>query len=208
MNFQKQNVGADLYTTQVVTQSIILRGRYSGKGASSNPNNVLSSRKLTGQLTIRFPESAVIAIDATSTTPSLRVTTDGKQSGILQGPRPAGNQGGARQVSNTNANAGAFREIRLASSMSPTARLTNVLSRTPLISTEAAIAIAGGDARAYLEGQGVKNWKQTEGAMPDGTRVDVFTATDNPDANSKTKQPKRTYIFAFGKAGKLRNISQ
>jgi hypothetical protein len=172
--------------------------------AGRNPNNVLSTRKLTGQLTLKFPESAVLTIDPTSTSPSLRVTTDGKQSGILQGPRPAGaNQGGARQASNTASSAGAFREIRLASSQSPTARLTNVLSRTPLISLEAAIALAGGDARAYLEAQGVKNWKQSEGAMPDGTKVDVFTATDNPDANSKTKQPKRTYIFAFGKDDKI-----
>jgi Protein of unknown function (DUF1573) len=39
--------------------------------------------------------------------------------------------------------------------------------------------------------------------MADGTRVDVFTATDNPDTNSKVKLPKRTYIFAFGKDDKI-----
>jgi hypothetical protein len=168
MNFLKQNnnsTASNLYATQVATQSTILRGRYSGKNAASNPNNVLSTRRMTGSLVLRFPESAVLTIDPTSTSPSLRVTTDGKQSGILQGPRPAGNQGGARQASNTNpssnsgSSAGAFREIRLASGQSSTARLTNVISRTPLISQEAAIAIAGGDARAYLEAQGVKNWK-------------------------------------------------
>jgi Protein of unknown function (DUF1573) len=206
MKFTRQNTNSktsNLYATQVATQTSVLRGRYSGKGASSNPNNVLSSRKLTGNLLIRFPESAVLTIDPTSTSPSLRVTTDGKQSGILQGPRPAGNQGEERQVSNSGTSAGAYRTIRLAFGQSPVARLTNVLSRTPLISQEAAIALAGGDARAYLEAQGVKNWKQSESAMADGTRVDVFTATDNPDANSKTKQPKRTYIFAFGKDDKI-----
>ena len=206
MHFPKQNTKStppNLYATQVVTQYTILRGRYSGKDASQNPKNTLSTRRMTGSLVLRFPESAVITIDPTSTSPSLRVTTDGKQAGVLQGPRPAqANQGGARQAANTNSStSGAFREIRLSSSQSPTGRLTNVLSRTPLISTEAAIAIAGGDARAYLEAQGVKNWKQADGAMPDGTPVTVFTATDNVDP--KTKLPKRTYIFAFGKDDKI-----
>jgi hypothetical protein len=113
MKFLKQNTAANtanLYATQVVTQTTILRLRLAPSPANSNAstknipsnapsaqgNNTLSSRRMTGSLTIRFPESAVLTIDSTSTSPSLRVTTDGKQSGKIGGVKVS-RAGGARQ---------------------------------------------------------------------------------------------------------------
>jgi hypothetical protein len=178
-----------LYGTSITVTRSVLRGRYAGKDAGRNPNNVLQSRRITGTLLVNLPTSAVLTVDATTSTPLVKAIVDKNEAALY------------KEATRTEPRA--IKPVTLLPSQTSVQKLTNVLSRTPLLSMESALTIAGGDTRAYLEGQGVKNWKQGDGTMGDGTPVTVFTATDNIDPNSKTKQPKRTYIFAFGKSDNI-----
>lgn len=191
------------YSTQVTVQLVVAREPRPKQPdektspapvAPAAPQAPLASRTFTGLLQLRSPDSARIAAYDDKRTLRQVLTINAQTAVLWQAATKPGQPSLYKELPFVG------REDSGASGGKD--RLTFLLSKTSLLDPLSAYILAGDNPRPILERDGVTTWTtRPDSTMPDGTPITIVMATDDKDPSRG--KPRRTYVFAYGKADKL-----